>query len=153
ATAWSSLTTATRTPLTLTARRRMRATGAWSELSCGAGRLSAAAARSCAASRSASVRRSARVRALLATVPRTRWLREILRGHCVSNRPASGARSHVKEKIRMRIKFVDLEAQNAEIRSRAEGYIEEVHRDCSYIGGEQVSAFEREFAAFLGVRH
>jgi dTDP-4-amino-4,6-dideoxygalactose transaminase len=53
----------------------------------------------------------------------------------------------------MKIKLVDLAAQNAEIRARVEGYIEEIHRDCSYVGGEQVSAFEQEFAAFLGVRH
>ncbi len=53
----------------------------------------------------------------------------------------------------MRIKFVDLAAQNAEIRERAEREFDALHRDTAYIGGAQVDAFEREFAAFLGVRH
>lgn len=53
----------------------------------------------------------------------------------------------------MRIKFVDLAAQNAEIRERVEHELDAVHRDTAYIGGAQVEGFEQEFAAFLGARH
>lgn len=53
----------------------------------------------------------------------------------------------------MRIKFVDLAAQNVEIRERVEGELDALHHDTAYIGGARVEAFEKEFAAFLGVRH
>jgi dTDP-4-amino-4,6-dideoxygalactose transaminase len=53
----------------------------------------------------------------------------------------------------MRIKFVDLAAQNSEIRERVERELDAMHRDTAYIGGAQVEAFEQEFANFLGVRH
>jgi len=53
----------------------------------------------------------------------------------------------------MKVKFVDLEAQNAEIRADADALIEQIHRTTSYVGGQQVSSFERAFAEYLGVKH
>jgi dTDP-4-amino-4,6-dideoxygalactose transaminase len=52
-----------------------------------------------------------------------------------------------------RVKFVDLAAQNAEIREDVERYLDEIHAETAYIGGMAVKQFEQEFAAFLGVRH
>ncbi len=51
------------------------------------------------------------------------------------------------------IKFVDLAAQNAEVRDDIERELAEIHVRCAYIGGAVVEAFEREFADFLGARH
>ena len=53
----------------------------------------------------------------------------------------------------MRIKFVDLAAQNAEIADRVQRELAEIHQKTSYVGGPQVEAFEKEFGAFLGARH
>ena len=50
----------------------------------------------------------------------------------------------------MRIKFVDLASQNVEIAERVQREIAEIHQNTSYVGGPQVEAFEKEFAAFLG---
>jgi len=50
------------------------------------------------------------------------------------------------------IKFVDLAAQNAEIKADAERNLARVHEKTSYIGGPAVAAFEEQFAEFLGVR-
>ncbi len=52
----------------------------------------------------------------------------------------------------MKIKFIDLTAQNCEIRERVEREFAEIHKAAAYVGGPQVAAFESEFAAFLGVR-
>jgi len=52
----------------------------------------------------------------------------------------------------MTIKFVDLAAQTREIRERVDREFEEIHSRARYIGGPQVSAFESEFASYLGVR-
>lgn len=51
------------------------------------------------------------------------------------------------------IKFVDLAAQNAEVREDVEREFAQIHADCAYVGGASVEAFEREFAEFIGVRH
>jgi dTDP-4-amino-4,6-dideoxygalactose transaminase len=51
------------------------------------------------------------------------------------------------------IKFVDLAAQNLEIREDVESALSEIHRSTAYVAGPQVEAFEQEFAAYLGVRH
>ncbi len=51
------------------------------------------------------------------------------------------------------IKFVDLAAQNAEIREDAERGFAQIHEGCAYVGGAAVEAFEHEFAEFLGARH
>jgi dTDP-4-amino-4,6-dideoxygalactose transaminase len=51
------------------------------------------------------------------------------------------------------IRLVDLAAQNEEIRADVERSFDEIHRDTAYVGGPQVTAFEREFAAYLGVQH
>ena len=53
----------------------------------------------------------------------------------------------------MRIKFVDLAAQNADIAERVHRELADLHRNTAYIGGPQVEAFEKEFAEFLGARH
>jgi dTDP-4-amino-4,6-dideoxygalactose transaminase len=52
----------------------------------------------------------------------------------------------------MKIKFVDLYAQNEEIRDRVEHDLSDLHRKTAYVGGEYVESFEEEFAAFLGVK-
>lgn len=52
----------------------------------------------------------------------------------------------------MPVKFIDLEAQNAEIRERVEREFDAIHRRTAYVGGVQVDAFEAEFASFLGAR-
>jgi dTDP-4-amino-4,6-dideoxygalactose transaminase len=51
------------------------------------------------------------------------------------------------------IKFVDLAAQNEEIRADVERAFDEIHRNTAYVGGSHIAAFEREFAAYLGVQH
>jgi dTDP-4-amino-4,6-dideoxygalactose transaminase len=53
----------------------------------------------------------------------------------------------------MQIKFMDLAAQNREIMPQVERGFAEIHEQTSYVGGPQVTAFETEFAAFLGARH
>src|SRR5690349_15331275 len=58
----------------------------------------------------------------------------------------------VKEGWKMRIKFVDLAAQNAEIQGDVERAMVQVHNNTAYIGGPNVTAFEEEFAAFVGVK-
>jgi dTDP-4-amino-4,6-dideoxygalactose transaminase len=52
----------------------------------------------------------------------------------------------------MRIAFIDLAAQNREIAERMKHELEQIHSNTSYVGGEQVEKFEREFARFLGVK-
>ncbi len=52
----------------------------------------------------------------------------------------------------MKIKFVDLAAQNREIRDQVEREFAAIHEQTAYVGGPQVAAFEAEFAAFLGAR-
>jgi dTDP-4-amino-4,6-dideoxygalactose transaminase len=51
------------------------------------------------------------------------------------------------------IRFVDLAAQNEEIRADVERAFDQIHRDTDYVGGSHVSTFEREFADYIGVRH
>jgi len=52
----------------------------------------------------------------------------------------------------MKIKFVDLAPQNEEIQSRVNDELAQIHSKTAYIGGPHVSAFEEEFADFLGCR-
>ena len=52
----------------------------------------------------------------------------------------------------MKIKFIDLAAQNLEISERVAFELESVHSATSYVGGHQVESFEREFAEFLNVK-
>ena len=52
----------------------------------------------------------------------------------------------------MKIRFVDLAAQNLEISERVAFEMEAVHSATSYVGGHQVESFEREFAEFLNVK-
>jgi dTDP-4-amino-4,6-dideoxygalactose transaminase len=52
----------------------------------------------------------------------------------------------------MAIKLVDVAAQNREARAEIERELDEIHAQAAYVGGAPVEAFEREFAAFLGVR-
>jgi dTDP-4-amino-4,6-dideoxygalactose transaminase len=52
----------------------------------------------------------------------------------------------------MRIKFLDLAAQNDEIRQRADAEMERIHNQTAYVGGPQVAEFETRFADYLGAR-
>jgi dTDP-4-amino-4,6-dideoxygalactose transaminase len=52
----------------------------------------------------------------------------------------------------MKIKFVDLLAQNVEIRDRVERDFADIHSKTAYIGGQYVASFEKEFAEFVGVK-
>src|SRR5579863_5997684 len=52
----------------------------------------------------------------------------------------------------MRIKFIDLAAQNQEIAGRMSHELEQIHASTAYVGGRQGEKFEQEFAAFLGVK-
>ncbi len=49
------------------------------------------------------------------------------------------------------IKFVDVAAQNREIRCDVDNELASIHRQGSYIDGPQVAAFEDMFAEFIGV--
>src|SRR5215471_19002112 len=53
----------------------------------------------------------------------------------------------------MKIKFVDLAAQNLEIGERVGFELEQIHSNTAYVGGESVAGFERELAEFLHVKH
>lgn len=48
----------------------------------------------------------------------------------------------------MPIPFVDLRAQYASIQDEVDSVIQDVLESCTFIGGEPLAAFEREFAAF-----
>ncbi len=52
----------------------------------------------------------------------------------------------------MVIRTVDLAAQNREVHDRIQHEFTAIHQEAQYLGGNQVSAFEEEFAAYLGVR-
>lgn len=58
-----------------------------------------------------------------------------------------------KGRIQMKVKFLDLAAQNREIQDRVAREFAAIHERTAYIGGAVVENFEREFAEFLGVRH
>lgn len=53
----------------------------------------------------------------------------------------------------MQVPFVDLHAQYLSIQQEIDGAIARAIRDTDFIGGSTVSAFEKEFAAFVGVKH
>ena len=53
----------------------------------------------------------------------------------------------------MKVKFLDLAAQNREIQDRVAREFAAIHERTAYIGGAALEDFEREFAEFLGVRH
>jgi dTDP-4-amino-4,6-dideoxygalactose transaminase len=53
----------------------------------------------------------------------------------------------------MPIKFVDLAAQNAEVRQQVDAECERIHDCTAYVGGPQVAQFEARFAQYLGVGH
>jgi dTDP-4-amino-4,6-dideoxygalactose transaminase len=53
----------------------------------------------------------------------------------------------------MRIPVVDLAAEYGSLRSAIDAAIARVVDSVAFIGGEEVRAFERELAAFLGMRH
>jgi UDP-2-acetamido-2-deoxy-ribo-hexuluronate aminotransferase len=52
----------------------------------------------------------------------------------------------------MGIRTVDLTAQNREVNDRIQREFAAIHLTGQYVGGDQVSAFEEEFAAYLKVR-
>src|SRR4030095_12834222 len=51
------------------------------------------------------------------------------------------------------IPFVDLKAQYLTIKDEIDSAIREVVESCHFILGEQVEAFEDDFASFCGTRH
>lgn len=53
----------------------------------------------------------------------------------------------------MRVPFVDLVAQQAEVAAEVMLQWQAVLRSAGFIGGEHVERFERDYAAFTGVRH
>lgn len=53
----------------------------------------------------------------------------------------------------MKVPFIDLVAQQAEIAEEVLPAWERLFDTASFIGGEQVDEFEREYAAFIGVRY
>jgi dTDP-4-amino-4,6-dideoxygalactose transaminase len=53
----------------------------------------------------------------------------------------------------MRVPFVDLAAQQAEVAEEILPVWREVLDTASFVGGEQVESFERAYASFTGVRH
>src|SRR3989442_1469188 len=52
------------------------------------------------------------------------------------------------EDVRMRVPFVDLRAQYLDIQPEIEAAIRRVVDSTAFVGGEQVSSFEAEFAAY-----
>ncbi|HEY2105371.1 MAG TPA: DegT/DnrJ/EryC1/StrS family aminotransferase [Candidatus Binataceae bacterium] len=52
----------------------------------------------------------------------------------------------------MPIKFLDLAAQNNDIRGRAEAECKRIHDNTAYVGGPQVAEFEAQFAEYLGAK-
>jgi len=53
----------------------------------------------------------------------------------------------------MGVPFIDLAAQQAEIAAEVEPAVLDILRRAAFVGGPTVTAFEEEFAAFLGVAH
>ena len=54
--------------------------------------------------------------------------------------------------VEVSVPFVDLHAQLASIRPEIDAAVQGVLDSANYILGEEVAAFEREFAAYCGVR-
>ena len=52
----------------------------------------------------------------------------------------------------MKVPFVDLRAMHEEVRPEIEAAFKDVFERSSFIGGPYVDAFERDFAAYCGVR-
>src|ERR1044071_3434473 len=52
-----------------------------------------------------------------------------------------------------KIPLVDLQAAHAEVAEEVELGFKRIISATAFIGGEEVAAFEREFAAFVGVPH
>lgn len=53
----------------------------------------------------------------------------------------------------MRVPFVDLAAQHAEVADEVRAGLDAVYAATAFVGGPEVAAFEREYAAFVGVAH
>jgi dTDP-4-amino-4,6-dideoxygalactose transaminase len=53
----------------------------------------------------------------------------------------------------MKVPFIDLSAQQAEILDEVIPVWRQQFRDAAFIGGPEVAAFEREYAQFIGVEH
>lgn len=74
----------------------------------------------------------------------------------VAGNPASiirvkkNAAKDEKEEI---VRFVDLPSQWNEIKSEAEPVILRILSNAGFIGGPEVSGFEKEFASYIGVKH
>jgi dTDP-4-amino-4,6-dideoxygalactose transaminase len=57
------------------------------------------------------------------------------------------------QEVPVSISLTDLAAQQAEVDAEVRAGLEEVFASTAFVGGPQVTAFEEEYAAFLGVRH
>src|SRR3712207_6551904 len=53
----------------------------------------------------------------------------------------------------MRIPFVDLKTQFESIQSEVVSAVTDVIQSASFVGGEAVGCFEREFATYCGAKH
>lgn len=53
----------------------------------------------------------------------------------------------------MKVPFVDLVSQHEEVADEVRMGLDEVFATTAFVGGPQVAAFEREYAAFVGARH
>jgi dTDP-4-amino-4,6-dideoxygalactose transaminase len=53
----------------------------------------------------------------------------------------------------MPIRFLDLAAQNNEIRGRVDAEYQRIHDHTAYVGGPQIAEFEARFADYLGAKH
>jgi len=59
----------------------------------------------------------------------------------------------LKNKNQMKIPIVDLKAQHESIREEIDNAIKKVIDNSSFIGGEQVESFEKEFASYCGKKY
>ncbi len=53
----------------------------------------------------------------------------------------------------MRVPFLDLQTPHREMAAEILAAWEKILREASFVGGEEIRAFEAEFAAYVGVRH
>lgn len=53
----------------------------------------------------------------------------------------------------MRVPFLDLTAEYRELRAEVDAAVARAIDRAAFVGGDEVAAFEREFAAFVGARH
>ena len=69
------------------------------------------------------------------------------------NTIVAGNPARVIRRIRMNVPFLDLKAQYAAIKQEINPAIQEVLDSCAFAGGPFVEKFEKEWAAYCGVKH